>query len=339
MINDVARSFHSHRWWSAENNDCLIKVSLKEIFLVQKFRLVHIMMDVDPPNLCSNLKRSCSAPMINILTSQMKTDCLPPRESAPPSPLLLGISRARRFSASFSPNSSPNSTPTSTAPLSPVVPSRVSQIKQEEGMDVMFREAAHEKETQSKLQFSQSWEDLTLDDASLNESSKRPRLTEPLHIFTLPVGTCNSPSPCRTGKQCFSPSTCLPVRTSAFSPTPSPSPTRKNLTSRRSQSPISLRPSQFSLKRKHDMDVDSGDSLSSSAKRLSTENYIPIAHPLIHSLSSSTLEATDSPEQTVPHVCGDITDSMSSCGSSPFSTFKPLDPAPLIQESMEETTV
>ncbi|KAH7962503.1 hypothetical protein HPB52_016537 [Rhipicephalus sanguineus] len=147
-------------------------------------------MDVDPPpplGTGSNLKRSSSAPMINVLGNTPTF-----REAL--SPLVLSIPRTRRFSASFSPNHSPSS------PLA-AVPSRVSQIKQEEGMDVMIRETAHEKEVQSKLQISQSWDDLTLGDGCLGDGGKRPRsLTDPLHIFTPPPGICNSPSPTRAGK-------------------------------------------------------------------------------------------------------------------------------------------
>ena len=40
--------------------------------------------------------------------------------------------------------------------------SRVTQIKQEEGMDIAARELVHEKTVQSAIQMSQSWEDLTL---------------------------------------------------------------------------------------------------------------------------------------------------------------------------------
>ncbi|XP_064455932.1 P2R1A-PPP2R2A-interacting phosphatase regulator 1-like isoform X2 [Ornithodoros turicata] len=261
-------------------------------------------MDVDPTPLSStsNLKRSSSAPMINVLgnTSTVNRDTS--------SPLLLSIPRTRRFSASFSPNHSPSS------PLA-AVPSRVSQIKHEEGMDVMIRETAHEKEVQSKIQISQSWDDLSLDDGCLGDTSKRPRsLTDPLHIFTPPPGLCNSPSPTRTGKQCFSPSMCLSSK-QAFSPSPSPSPTRKAFATR-SQSPITLRPSQFSVKRKFDMDMDQSD-FPMPAKRLnlSVAQEMPSSHVLHQSLEvMNSLDAMSSPEQTVPQ---DMTDSLSSSSGSP----------------------
>ncbi|XP_076311296.1 P2R1A-PPP2R2A-interacting phosphatase regulator 1-like [Tachypleus tridentatus] len=290
-------------------------------------------MDVDPPSTSvgttSNLKRSNSAPMINILDNNTPSF----RDTSSPTSLLLNIPRNRRFSASSSPG---RCSPSSNSPSSLVpsfVPSRVIQLKHEEGMDVMYREASHEKEVQSKLQISQSWEDLTLDGTTLgnngnNEPAKRPRsLTDPLHIFTPPLGLCNSPSPTRAGKQCFSPSANL-VRTSSFSLSPNPSPTRKSFTTRRSQSPIALRPSQFLIKRKCDIDMEQ-DSIGSPAKRMNTGAGTPerliIAHPLAHSLSSSSLDPVNSPDQTVPH---DITDSMSSRSGSPCSGFKPVEPAP-----------
>ena len=43
-----------------------------------------------------------------------------------------------------------------------VPPSRVSQLKKEEAGDVVAREVANEKEFQSTLQISASWEDLSL---------------------------------------------------------------------------------------------------------------------------------------------------------------------------------
>lgn len=264
-------------------------------------------MDVDPPppvGTGSNLKRSSSAPMINVLGNTTPTF----REAL--SPLLLSIPRTRRFSASFSPNHSPSS------PLA-AVPSRVSQIKHEEGMDAMIRETAHEKEVQSKLQMSQSWDDLSLGDGCLGDGSKpRPRsLTDPLHIFTPPPGMCSSPSPTRAGKQCFSPSMCVSSK-QAFSPSPSPSPTRKAFATR-SQSPITLRPSQFPVKRKFDMDMDQGDTLPMPTKRLNLSvgpQDMAASHILHHSLSQSSLEAMSSPEQTVPQ---DMGDSLSSSSGSP----------------------
>ncbi|XP_015715819.1 protein FAM122A isoform X4 [Coturnix japonica] len=101
-------------------------------------------------------------------------------------------------------------------PSSPIrIPSsRLHQIKQEEGMNLMNRETVHEREVQVAMQMSQSWE-------------------ESLSL------------------QCFSPSLQSLVSSSGLPPSPSPSPTRR-FSSRRSQSPINcIRPSVLGpIKRK-----------------------------------------------------------------------------------------
>lgn len=90
---------------------------------------------------------------------------------------------------------------------------RVSQLRQEECADVTnVREVAHERETHSAMQMSQSWEDLTLMGGASNSSSG-------------PMS---------------------PTRVPHFSPGVSPSPTRKAFTTRRSLSPIAMRPSCLS---------------------------------------------------------------------------------------------
>ncbi|KAM9126800.1 P2R1A-PPP2R2A-interacting phosphatase regulator 1-like isoform 5-T5 [Pangshura tecta] len=113
-------------------------------------------------------------------------------------------------------------------PSSPVrIPSsRLHQIKQgtcckglkEEGMDLMNREAVHEREVQTAMQISQSWE-------------------ESLSL------------------QCFSPSLQSLVSSSGLPPSASPSPTRRFL---KSQSPIHcIRPSVLGpMKRKGEMDTE-----------------------------------------------------------------------------------
>ncbi|CAH2315183.1 Hypothetical predicted protein [Pelobates cultripes] len=109
-------------------------------------------------------------------------------------------------------------------PSSPVrIPSsRLHQIKQEEGVDLMInRETAHEREVQVAMQMSQSWE-------------------ESLSL------------------QCFSPSLQIFVSSNGLPPSPTPSPTRR-FANRRSQSPINcIRPSSLGpLKRKGDMEIES----------------------------------------------------------------------------------
>ncbi|XP_074863545.1 P2R1A-PPP2R2A-interacting phosphatase regulator 1-like isoform X3 [Carettochelys insculpta] len=106
-------------------------------------------------------------------------------------------------------------------PSSPVrIPSsRLHQIKQEEGMDLINRETVHEREVQTAMQISQSWE-------------------ESLSLR-------------------FSPSLQSLVSSSGLPPSPSPSPTRRFL-NRRSQSPIHcIRPSVLgTMKRKGEMDTE-----------------------------------------------------------------------------------
>uniref|UniRef100_A0A9L0RG13 PABIR family member 2 n=1 Tax=Equus caballus TaxID=9796 RepID=A0A9L0RG13_HORSE len=107
-------------------------------------------------------------------------------------------------------SSSPNRVPSS----------RLHQIKREEGMDMMNRETAHEREVQTAMQISQSW------DESLS-------------------------------LQCFSPSLQMFVSSSGLPPSPVPSPRR--FSSRRSQSPVKcIRPSVLGpLKRKGEMETES----------------------------------------------------------------------------------
>ncbi|XP_069749679.1 protein FAM122B isoform X6 [Narcine bancroftii] len=139
-------------------------------------------------------------------------------------------------------------------PSSPVrIPSsRLHQIKQEEGMDLMNRETAHERGVQAAMQMSVSWEEsLNLSDNDLDKSAS------PKRIDFIPVSP--APSPTRgIGKQCFSPSLQIFVSSNGLPPSPNPSPTRR-FTTRRSQSPINcIRPSVLGpLKRKGEMEAES----------------------------------------------------------------------------------
>ncbi|NXI38159.1 F122A protein, partial [Galbula dea] len=138
-------------------------------------------------------------------------------------------------------------------PSSPVrIPSsRLHQIKQEEGMNLMNRETVREREVQVAMQMSHSWEEsLSLSDNDLEKSSS------PKQVDFVPVSP--APSPTRgIGKQCFSPSLQSLVSSTGLPPSPSPSPTRR-FSSRRSQSPINcIRPSVLgSIKRKGVTEVD-----------------------------------------------------------------------------------
>ncbi|XP_077890378.1 PABIR family member 2 isoform X2 [Ictidomys tridecemlineatus] len=140
-------------------------------------------------------------------------------------------------------SSSPNRIPSS----------RLLQIKREEGLDMMNRETAHEREVQTAMQISQSWdESLSLSDSDFDKSEK---LYSPKRIDFTPVSP--APSPTRGfGKQCFSPSLQMFVSSSGLPPSPVPNPRRF---SRRSQSPVKcIRPSVLGpLKRKGEMETES----------------------------------------------------------------------------------
>ncbi|XP_072483483.1 P2R1A-PPP2R2A-interacting phosphatase regulator 1-like isoform X5 [Notamacropus eugenii] len=133
--------------------------------------------------------------------------------------------------------------------------SRLHQIKREEGVDLMNREAAHEREVQTAMQISHSWEEsLSLSD---NDFDKSEKSSSPKRIDFIPVSP--APSPTRgIGKQCFSPSLQMFVSSNGLPPSPIPSPTRR-FSNRRSQSPINcIRPSVLGpIKRKGEMETES----------------------------------------------------------------------------------
>lgn len=173
--------------------------------------------------------------------------------------------RARRYSASYTPHGAAgvvgNSTAVSGLPL--CLTPRVSQLRQEECVDMLnTREANHEREVHSAMQMSQSWEDLTL--VAENWSCKSEDLSNPLQV-SLPSGitSCSSPSPT---KYDFIISIFVMVfykydriysnRAGMRLPYGlSPSPTRRTFATRRSMSPIAMRPSQLGpVKRKFELD-------------------------------------------------------------------------------------
>ncbi|XP_071267647.1 protein FAM122B isoform X3 [Salvelinus alpinus] len=148
----------------------------------------------------------------------------------------------------------------SQVPSSPIrVPStRLHQLKQEEGVDLMNRETAHEREVQAAMQMSQSWEEsLSLvrnDDAPMSDNDfEKSASSSPKRIDFMPVSPAPSPTRGIGKKQCFSPSLQILVSSHGLSPSPIPSPTRRF--SRRSQSPIHcIRPSILGpIKRKGEM--------------------------------------------------------------------------------------
>lgn len=184
------------------------------------------------------LRRSNSAPLIHGLS-----DTSPVFQAEAPS--------ARRNSTTF---------PSRHGLLLPASPvrmhsSRLHQIKQEEGMDLINRETVHEREVQTAMQISHSWEEsfsLSDHDAAADKSAA----ASPKRIDFIPVSP--APSPTRgIGKQCFSPSLQSFVSSNGLPPSPIPSPTTR-FSTRRSQSPINcIRPSVLGpLKRKCDMETE-----------------------------------------------------------------------------------
>ncbi|XP_023620348.1 protein FAM122A [Myotis lucifugus] len=180
------------------------------------------------------LRRSNSAPLIHGLS-----DTSPVFQAEAPS--------ARRNSTTF-PNRHGLLLPASPVRMHS---SRLHQIKQEEGMDLINRETVHEREVQNAMQISHSWEEsFSLSDNDVEKSAS------PKRIDFIPVSP--APSPTRgIGKQCFSPSLQSFVSSNGLPPSPIPSPTTR-FTTRRSQSPINcIRPSVLGpLKRKCEMETD-----------------------------------------------------------------------------------
>ncbi|XP_065202383.1 P2R1A-PPP2R2A-interacting phosphatase regulator 1 isoform X2 [Planococcus citri] len=201
-------------------------------------------MEIDNPGF---LKRSNSAPMIPQLNTSIPPGAVPysgRTASGSSSPFSGMESRTRRFSASFSPRSGLNS---------PKILARVEQIRQEECTDILDREVAHENKLHSAMRISQSWEDLSImadEDRRRAKNKDGGGIWDPLnlHVSSFSFTPC-SPSPTRSGgfsRQCYSPG--------LFKLNLSPSPTRKTFATRRSLSPIALRPSSLgSIKRKFDL--------------------------------------------------------------------------------------
>nr|XP_029486679.1 protein FAM122A-like isoform X2 [Oncorhynchus nerka] len=199
-----------------------------------------------------HLRRSNSAPMINGLSDNSQV-------------FHREILRSRRNSTTVV--NRPNMVPSS--PIR--VPStRLHQIKREEGVDVMNRETAHEREVQAAMQMSQSWEEsLSLGvwpilghqslknrirgTAVSDNDFEKSASSSPKRIDFVPVSPAPSPTRGIGKKQCFSPSLQILVSSNGLSPSPIPSPTRRF--SRRSQSPINcIRPSILGpIKRKGEM--------------------------------------------------------------------------------------
>ncbi|KDR14795.1 protein FAM122A isoform X1 [Zootermopsis nevadensis] len=290
-------------------------------------KLSLIIMDVDSP---VSLKRSSSAPMINELNTTMTTASTSSSRDTLSFSIFPGNQpRARRFSASFSPvhNAGCSSGPPRLTP-------RVSQLRQEERVE-MGREAAHERELHSAMQMSQSCEDLTIMSGLTScktehlenrrtESTRMVHQLPPLHL-SLPIcpPVCSSPSPTRPGlgRQSYSPG----IHNMSWKSL-SPSPTRKAFTTKRSQSPIAIRPSSLGpVKRKFDLEEEKTDQyLSPPAKR---PNSFTVDRGGLLMAHSNRLDATSSP---LPGSLSSVgTPESLSSADSPGFTFRPVDsPSP-----------
>ncbi|XP_040179667.1 PPP2R1A-PPP2R2A-interacting phosphatase regulator 1-like isoform X1 [Rana temporaria] len=260
-------------------------------------------LDVEIPS-DGSLRRSNSAPHINGLSDH--------------SPVFQTYAvRARRNSTTvvnrqnLVPSSSPVRIPSS----------RLYQLKREEGVDLMNRETAREREVQTAMQMSISWEEsFSLSD---NDIDKLDKPSSPKRVDFAPVSP--APSPTRgIGKQCFSPSLQMCLSSNGLPPSPIPSPTRR-FTTRRSQSPINcIRPSALGpIKRKVEMELEN------HPKRLfqgTTTILSPdVAHLSDYSCLSSDLDSSSSigfPDTTPKDGC--VTDSPVACSNS-SSSFISLD--------------
>ncbi|KAM8952665.1 P2R1A-PPP2R2A-interacting phosphatase regulator 1-like isoform 3-T3 [Pelodytes ibericus] len=257
-------------------------------------------LEIPGPPSDGSLRRSNSAPLINGLSDSSQV-------------FQPDATRARRNSTTVV-NRQMQVVPSSPVRISS---SRLHQIKQEEGVDLMInRETAHEREVQVAMQMSQSWEEsLNLSDNDWEKSCS------PKRIDFVPVSP--APSPTRgIGK--------VIVCSNGLPPSPTPSPTRR-FTTRRSQSPINcIRPSSFGpLKRKGEMEIES------QPKRLfqGTTNILSpdVAHlsDLGACLSSETLDGSSSSlssscESPAKNIVNESPPSSDSC-----SLFMPVDhPSP-----------
>lgn len=155
--------------------------------------------------------------------------------------------RARRYSASYSPAGLGGAAAAAAGGVGAALclTPRVSQLRKEECADLNSREVNHELQVHREMLISQSWEDLTL--VTENWSCKSDEFSNPLQVMLPATGSSNSTS-------CSSPS---PTSNRAGMRLPySPSPTRRTFATRRSMSPIAMRPSSLgqAVKRKFDMD-------------------------------------------------------------------------------------
>ncbi|XP_053555254.1 PABIR family member 2 isoform X2 [Bombina bombina] len=254
-------------------------------------------LDMEIPPSDGNLRRSNSAPLINVLSDHAQVF----------QPYTL---RARRNSTtvvnrhSLIPSSSPIRIPSS----------RLYQLKREEGVDLINRETAREREVQTAMQMSLSWEEsFSLSD---NDFDKSDKSSSPKRIDFVPVSP--APSPTRgIGKQCFSPSLQMFVSSNGLPPSPIPSPTRRFTT--RSQSPINcIRPSVLGpIKRKVEMEIENHPKrLFQGTTNMLSSDVAELAD--YSSCFSSDLDSSNSISSSLDSIAkrSTMTDSPGTCSNS-----------------------
>ncbi|XP_014250069.1 protein FAM122A isoform X1 [Cimex lectularius] len=223
-------------------------------------------MDVDNPLV---LKRSSSAPMINELNNSPSSQS-PQSHPTNREPIAMsticpsGVVRTRRFSTSCTPLSGPSS---------PKMTHRVNQLRREESVDVLGREAAHERELNSAMAMSQSWEDLTLvTEPNKNEEGNNSK-TGKVDPLNLSIASAGCTPPLRS-----TPSPTTPLRHfTTFKTSLTPSPTSKF----RSQSPIGLKPSSLgnSVKRKFELEENEPPAKRFSSLIIQQARFEPVDIP------------------------------------------------------------
>lgn len=98
-----------------------------------------------------------------------------PRDISP-SPAINIFARTRRYSASYSPLAGSAMSP------GPRLTPRVSQLRQEECIDVNSREVNHEREVHCAMQMSQSCEDLRIVTEGWSFKSRDVSLNQHIHV-------------------------------------------------------------------------------------------------------------------------------------------------------------
>ncbi|XP_037051749.1 protein FAM122A [Bradysia coprophila] len=263
-------------------------------------------------------------------TSNQSTNSPVARDASPLPATLSIFSRTRRYSASYSGLAGPR------------LIHRVSQLRQEESADINTREVTHENELHSALQISQSCESLLLDDTDSWSIKSDPELsnslTNTLHVnlpLTGGIGS-SSPSPTSTSNR-------NAIRLPPFGL--SPSPTRRTFATRRSMSPIAMRPSSLGpVKRKFELDDNYSNSYSPPPfKKVFTDRSSPICRsPSLMCPSPDSAEGRTTPKFYPSKFSTNNSMSSSSLSSSPIAAPSPsmevqID-LPSIAPSTEPTT-